>query len=73
MLDPELDLRTVRYKYWKSGGDMKLYFRFLDAKSRAKDEEEKEEGGRGKREEGKEEGGKKGKERLDSVAKGNTG
>ena len=27
VLDPELDLRTVKYSVWRSGGDMKLFYR----------------------------------------------
>ncbi len=27
MLDPELDLRTVKYFIWKSSGDVKLVYR----------------------------------------------
>ena len=27
VLDPELDLRTVKHSIWKSGGDMRLFYR----------------------------------------------
>ena len=27
LLDPDLDLRTVKYSVWKSGGDMRLMYR----------------------------------------------
>ena len=32
VLDLDLDLRTVRYKYWKLGGEMKLYYREAEQK-----------------------------------------
>ena len=27
VLDPDLDLRTVKHSIWKSGGDMRLFYR----------------------------------------------
>lgn len=38
ILDPDLDLRTVKHSVWKSGGDMKLYFK--ENKEGSKDRQE---------------------------------
>lgn len=77
VLDLDLDLRTVRYKYWKSGGDMKLFYR--EAEQRAPEataeEKEKEKEGEGEGE-GGEEGGEAngvGKTDLNDIGKKNNG
>ena len=80
VLDLDLDLRTVRYKYWKSGGDMKLFYREAEQRAPESTEEEKEkekeregEGGEG---EGGEEGGEAngdGKTDLNDIGKKNNG
>ena len=57
----DLDLRTVRFKYWKSGGDMRLYYREAPRK--------KGEGGRGNGGEGGEQD-RKGEEKTDSNERG---
>ena len=56
VLDPDLDLRTVRYKYWKSGGDMKLYYREAEQRAKEATAEGTEEEGHGEGE-GEGEGG----------------
>ena len=64
MLDLDLDMRTVRCRYWKSGGDMRLAYREIKRRDTAGEKGEKEgkkkEGGE---KEGKKEGGEEGKKR----------
>ena len=55
MLDLELDLRTVRYKHWKAGGDMKLFYREAQRKEVPEKEGKKEGEGEGERGSGGEE------------------
>ena len=33
VLDPELDLRTIKHSIWKSGGDMKLFYREIEQRT----------------------------------------
>ena len=79
VLDPDLDLRTVRYRFWKSGGDMKLFYREVEPETSPKEEEEKEKAKKEEEEEEEEgrkedqEGMKEGKEQADSSTKGNEG
>ena len=42
----DLDLRTVRCKYWKSSGDMRLFYRECQRKKETREGKEGE-GGRG--------------------------
>ena len=73
MLDLDLDMRTVRCRYWKSGGDMRLAYREIKRRDTAgekgeKDGKKKEGGEEGKKreggeKEGKKEGGEEGKKR----------
>ena len=48
MLDLDLDLRTVRYRYWKSGGDMRLCYREARRREAAEGDGKRE--GEGERE-----------------------
>ena len=64
----DLDLRTVRFKYWKSGGDMRLYYREAPRKKEALEGKEGE-GGRGNGGEGGEQD-RKGEEKTDSNERG---
>ena len=66
VLDLDLDLRTVRFKYWKSGGDMRLYYREAPRKKEGKEGE----GGRGNGGEGGEQD-RKGEEKTDSNGRSN--
>ena len=33
VLDADLDLRTVKHTIWKSGGDMRLYYREIEPRT----------------------------------------
>ena len=44
ILDPELDLRTIKHSIWKSGGDMKLFYREIEQRTEQATKNENEPG-----------------------------
>lgn len=63
----DLDLRTVRYKYWKSGGDMRLFYREAQRKEPTPEQVGRKEGEGGRASGGEQD--KKGEEKTDSEHK----
>ncbi len=58
VLDPELDLRTVKVKMWRSGGDVKLFYRKKEVTTAPEEEEEERVEGKGEEEHGRKDNGR---------------